>query len=92
MTASEWNLDWFWIALGVMLGVIGLLGMVYYLGPKLARRMHFEDRGDWDRPLAKRFPPDQPIVTYKRRRRYHQHDRFHYRRVAHLSRTHKSSG
>lgn len=66
--------------MGVAVGVMGLLGAVYYLGPKIAQRMHLEDRGDWDRPLAQRFPPDQTIVTYKRRKRYHQHDRYYYRR------------
>ena len=80
MGASSANLSWLWMFVGVALGVGGTVGAVFYLGRKIARHMRLEDRGDWDRPLAKPFPPDYVVAVYRRRKRYHQHDRHYYQR------------
>ena len=50
---------------------------VFWLGRKAAKRMQLDDRGDWDHPLPQRFPLNQVVAVYKRRKKYHYHDR-HY--------------
>jgi hypothetical protein len=40
--------------------------------------MDLEERGPWDQPLAEPIPKDKIVAVYKRRKRYHRHNRHYY--------------
>jgi hypothetical protein len=71
------KLSWIFISLGVVLGVFITFVLIYRIGHSFFKRMDLEDRGPWDRPLAEPIPRDTVVAVYKRRKRYHRHDR-HY--------------
>lgn len=80
------NLSWVFLGLGSVLGVCITFGLIYRFGHSFAKRRDLDDRGPWDKPLAEPIPKDTVVAVYKRRKRYHRHNRHYYqhRRRAHL--------
>jgi hypothetical protein len=74
------GLSWILVGLGTVLGISSVFALIYWLGRSFSRRLDLEERGPWDRPLAAPVPKDTVIAVYKRRKRYHRHDRHYYQR------------
>ncbi len=72
------NINWFLVATGVVAGVLLVAFLTWWLGHRLFKGLNVDDRGNWDKPLPEPFPRNLIIAAYKRRKRYHRHDRHHY--------------
>ena len=77
---STKKLNWFLLAVGIVLGLSLVAGLVFWLGGKWRKQLNLKDRGDWDTPLPEPFSKDMVVAVYKRRRCYHRHHRDYHRR------------
>ena len=73
------TINWFLIGIGIVLGLVVVAGLSLWLGRRFLNRLNLHDRGEWDKPLPEPFPRNLVVAMYKRRKRYHQHHRDHFR-------------